>query len=68
MTRGTFGLEIREILANDSGAAAVVRSRATRGERILDDQQIHLFHLRGERVVEVWQFVGDGAAAEAFWS
>ena len=68
MTQGTFRLEIKEVLGNDSGAAVVVRSSARRGERQLDDQQIHLLHLRNGRVIEVWQFVGDGPAVEAFWS
>lgn len=68
LTQGTFRIDVREILANDTGAAAVVRSTARRGDQALDDQQIHLFHLDGDRVSEVWQFVGDGEAAEAFWS
>lgn len=68
LTQGTFGLEIREILANDSSAAAVVRSSARRGDRALDDQQVHLFHFVDGRVVEIWQFVGDGTAVEAFWT
>jgi hypothetical protein len=29
---------------------------------------VHLMHLRDGKVIEVWQFVGDGAAVEAFWS
>jgi uncharacterized protein len=68
MTQGTFRIEIKEVLGNDSGAAVVVRSSAKRGDRSLDDQQIHLLHLRDGRVIEVWQFVGDGPAVEAFWS
>ena len=68
MTQGTFRIEIKEVLGNDSGAAVVVRSSATRGERQLDDQQIHLLHLRNGRVIEVWQFVGDEPTVEAFWS
>ena len=68
LTQGTFGIEVLEVLANDESAAAVVRSTGRRGAAALDDRQIHLFRLENERVVEVWQYVGDGAAAEAFWS
>lgn len=34
----------------------------------LDDQQVHVCHLRDDRVIEVWQYVGDGEAAAAFWA
>ena len=68
LTKGTFRIEVKEILANDSSVAVIVRSSARRGDRLLDDQQVHLLHLRDDKVVEVWQYVGDGAAVEAFWS
>jgi ketosteroid isomerase-like protein len=68
LTQGTFRIEIKEVLANDAAVAVVVRSTAKRGERTLDDQQIHLLHLRDGRVVDIWQFVGDEPAVEAFWS
>jgi uncharacterized protein len=68
LTQGTFGIEVLEVLANAESSCAVVRSTGRRGAATLDSRQIHLFRLENERVVEVWQYVGDGAAAEAFWS
>ena len=68
LTAGTFRIEVKEILANTQGAAAVVRSSATRGGRTLDSHQIQHFHMKDGQVVEVWQFVSDGPAVEAFWS
>lgn len=68
LTQGTFRLEVEEILANEAGAAVVVRSQARRGDAALDSLQIHHFHIRDDRVVEVWQFVDDGTAVEAFWA
>ena len=68
LTQGTFAIEIRETFGNETGSAAVVRSTGRRAGLVLDDQQVHLFHLRGERVVEVWQYVGDGEAAASFWA
>ena len=68
LTQGTFRIEVREVLASDTAGAAVVRSTGRRGDLSLDDQQVHLFHLRNDRVVEVWQYVGDGEATAAFWS
>lgn len=68
LTQGTFAVEIREAFGNETGSAAVVRSTGRRGELALDDQQVHVFHVRDDRVTEVWQYVGDGEAAAAFWA
>ena len=68
LTQGTFGIRVEETLGNETGSAAVVRSTGKRGNLTLDDQQVHLFHLRDDRVIEVWQYVGDAEAAAAFWS
>jgi ketosteroid isomerase-like protein len=67
ISEGTFRVEILEVLGGDAGAAAVVRSTAKRGDRALDDRQIHQFHIRDGRVVEVWQYPGDVETADRFW-
>jgi ketosteroid isomerase-like protein len=42
---------------------------ATRPDgRVLDDRQVHLFHLQDGRTAAVDQYVGDPAAVEAFWA
>ncbi len=66
LSGGTFRLEIQELLSNDGGAAAVVRSRAERDGRSLDSLQVHLFHVRDGKVVEIWQFAD--TEADRFWS
>ena len=68
LTAGTFRIEVEEMLANDDGVAVVVRSTATRGDAHLDSRQVHLFRIVDGRTTEVWQFVDDGAAVEAFWA
>ena len=68
LTNGTFRVTPLEVLANGEGAAAVVRSQGERNGRALDDRQIHHFHIRDGRVVEVWQFIGDAEATHDFWS
>ena len=67
LTGGTFQVGPTEILANDQGAAAVVRSQGNRDGSTLDDRQIHHFRIRDGRVTEVWQYVGDPEAVNAFW-
>ena len=68
LTNGTFRVEPLEILANDAGAAAVVRSSGQRNGQTLNDRQIQQFHLRDGKVVEVWQYPGDPEATQRFWS
>ena len=67
LTQGTFRVETIEVLSNDDGAAAVVRSRGQRAGIALDDRQIHHFRVRDGRVTEVWQYVGDAEATQRFW-
>jgi ketosteroid isomerase-like protein len=66
LTHGTFRITTIEFLANEQGAAAVVRSQGERNGRTLDDRQIHHFHFENGIVTEVWQYVG--TAADAFWA
>ena len=68
LTRGTFRVEVLDVLTNTTGGAVVVRSSGERDGKRLDDRQVHLYQLENGQVVEVWQFVGDGHAAEDFWA
>jgi ketosteroid isomerase-like protein len=66
LTGGRFSITVEDVLTSETGVAAVVRSRADRDGRQLDDRQVHLFRLEHGRAAEVWQFTGEGA--DAFWS
>jgi ketosteroid isomerase-like protein len=66
LTQGAFSVVPEEILASDTTAAVVCRSRARRNGRELDDQQVHLFRIRDGQVVEVWQYAGP--SADDFWA
>ena len=68
LTRGTFHIDAIEVLTNATGGAVVVQSMGERDGNRLYDGQVHLFHVKHGQVKEIWQFVGDGRAAEAFWS
>jgi ketosteroid isomerase-like protein len=66
LTQGTFSVTPDELIASDTTVSVVCRSRARRNGRELDDQQVHLFHLRDGQVVEVWQYTGP--TADDFWA
>src|SRR5262249_44311525 len=67
LTGGTFRVEVQDVMANDGAVAVVVRSSGRRGAHTLGDRQVHLFRVEAELVREVWQYVGDVAAIDAFW-
>jgi uncharacterized protein len=68
LTRGTFRVAVTDGYSNPGGVAFMARSQAERDDRVLDDRQMHVYKLDGDRVVEVWQFVGDGRAVDELWS
>jgi ketosteroid isomerase-like protein len=68
LTKGTFHIDVQEILANENSVAAVVYSRGERDGKSLDSRQIHQYRIVDGRVAEAWQHVGDAKAAERFWS
>lgn len=68
LTGGTYRIEVKDVLASATGAAASVRSTAQRPDgRRLDSNQVHLFRVSDGKVAEAWQFI-DSADADAFWA
>ena len=67
-TDGTYGSELRDVLASDERAAALYRARGTRHDRTLELDQILLFRIEDGLVREVLALPSDPAAFEEFWS
>jgi len=68
LTQGTFELEIEDVIANGESAAVFFRGRAARGERRLDNPTCLRIRIEAGQVVEVWEFVWDLYAVDAFWA
>jgi ketosteroid isomerase-like protein len=66
LTQGSFSVTVEDVLTNETGAAVVVRSRATREGSELDSRQVHLYRIDGGKVAEAWQFATRDA--DEFWS
>ena len=65
----TLRVEPTDFLGEGDKVAVLVHMSGTRPDgRVLDDRQVHLFHLRDGRTAAVDQYVGDPAAVEAFWA
>jgi ketosteroid isomerase-like protein len=70
LTAGTLRPEPVGIMADGQGHVAVrVRIQAQRPDgRALDDLQVLMFTLDGDRVSHVDQYIGDPPAVTAFWA
>lgn len=67
-TGGTYGSELRDVLASEDRAAALYRARGTRHGRTLELDQVLLFRLEDGLVREVLALPSDPEAFEAFWA
>ncbi len=67
-TEGTYGSELRDVLASDDRAAALYLARGTRDGRTLELDQLLLFRIDGGLVREVLALPTDPAAFDAFWA
>lgn len=67
-TGGTFHSELIDLLSSASTVIALVRNTGRRGDRLLDSRQAFQFDVAGGRIAEIWIYVDDLHAVDAFWS
>lgn len=69
-TDGTFGAEVLEIAANDGAVFCLMRVRAKRRGKTLDQKVINVWKLRpgDNKVVERDLFMEDQPASDEFWA
>lgn len=68
LTQGTLRVEPTATLSRGDTVAVFTHMSGRRPDgRVLDDDQVHVFRLEGDRTASVDQYVGDPAAVEAFW-
>jgi len=68
LTDGTFALDLEEIVANDTWAVVFFRGHGRRPGRTLDNPTVLKIRLEDGRATEIWEFVWDLYAVDAFWS
>lgn len=64
----TLEQNIHDVLANDDHAVALVKTKATRGGKQLEQDQAFVFHVDDEKVQSVWLLNFDTREADEFWS
>lgn len=68
LTQGSFRLELEDVIANDASGAVFFRGRGARDGRTLDNPTCLRLRIEAGRIVEVWEYVWDLYAVEAFWA
>lgn len=64
-----FRQDIHDIVANDEHVVALLNVHAERPDgRVLDDRQVHVWHVSDGMAREFWLYPGDQAASDAFYS
>jgi uncharacterized protein len=68
LTGGTFRLDIHALVADDEHAVALLRARAEREGKALDDNTVQVFHIENGKLTESWLNPSDAYASDEFWS
>lgn len=61
-------IETHDVLASDDHAVVLNKTRATRGGRTLEQQQVVVLHIRDGKIAEVWLQFSDQQAMDEFAS
>src|ERR1700756_5172334 len=65
---GTFGIELRHLLAEEDVVVALVTVKAERNGRSAAFPEVHVWRLANEKVAEFREFQGDDQTEDRFWS
>jgi hypothetical protein len=68
MTKGTFKLEVHDILANDQHIVTLVVASGQRDGKRMEDRQAHVSHVENGKITEFWLHPGDQYAVDEFWA
>ena len=65
---GSFGLELHDVLASDDHVVALVTETGHRGDKSLNENAVHVWHLRDGKATEFWAVAYDAYAEDEFWA
>jgi hypothetical protein len=68
LSGGTYGVEVRNVLANDDHIVALLHATADREGKRLDQDYAIVFEVRGGKVRVAWEVWKDQPAVDDFWS
>ena len=65
---GSYGVEVREVLANDEHIVALLHATADRGHKRLDQDYAIVFEMHAGSVQAAWEVWNDQASLDEFWA
>ena len=67
LSGGNFGIELHDVIANDTHAVVLAKAHAERDGKTLDDNNVHVWHVEGGRAKEFWGHSSNQYAVDEFW-
>jgi ketosteroid isomerase-like protein len=67
LTGGTFRTGVHDVVANDDHAVALINAHGRRGDRSADLPRVHVWHVRGGNLAELWLHPTDQYTFDDFW-
>jgi len=67
-TGETFRSQLLDLVSSPDSVVALVRNTAQRDGRSLDSRQALQFRIEGDKIAEIWIYIDDLYAVDAFWS
>ena len=68
VTDGTFQLDVHDVVANDDHVIVLARGTARRGDKVLDQDSVHVWHIRDGRALAFEGYDQDEAAGDEFFA
>ena len=68
LSGGTLRFQPHDVTASEAHAVGLVKDLAERGDKVLDMNNVHVWHVAAGRLSEIWIYPGDVYAWDDFWS
>lgn len=67
LSEGTFRTEVHDVLASDDHIVGLIDAQAERDGNIVNLPRVHVWHVGGGRLSEVWLHPADQYAFDEYW-
>lgn len=68
LSGGTFKVTLDDVVGGEKHTAALHHAHAERNGKVLDRNDVNVFRVLDEQVIEVKEYSDDGGASDEFWT
>lgn len=68
VAEGTFSIEIHDLLASEDHVVVLAKESASRGGKLSELDEVHVWHIDGGRATEFWGIARDQQATDQLWA